>query len=182
MTSSASVGMDVKVPDDLRLRAMQPADLPAVQAIYAVEVRQGTASFELEPPDVAAIAARWAKVKACGLPWLVVDTEHGVGGYAYATPYRERPAYAATVEDSVYVAPWARGRGLGRMLLAEVIAAAGSAGMRQMVAVIGDSANLGSIRLHRRCGFVHVGTLRHVGRKFDRWLDTVLMQRELVAR
>ena len=115
-----------------------------------------------------------------GLPWLVAE----LGGrhrpaIAYATSYRDRPAYRFTVEDSVYLAAWARGRGLGRALLEAVIAAARDAGARQMVAVIGDSANHGSIRLHRACGFAEVGVLRDVGLKFDRWLDTVLMQRGL---
>ena len=161
------------------LRPAEPSDLPHVLAIYATEVRHGTASFELEPPDLDELARRHAKVRDLGLPWLVADGPGGIGGFAYATSYRERPAYRFTVEDSVYVAEWARGIGLGRALLEAVIAAAGSAGARQMVAIIGDSANLGSIGLHRACGFAEVGVLRDVGRKFDRWLDTVLMQRTL---
>lgn len=160
-------------------RPMRRADLEQVQAIYALEVREGTASFELEPPDGAELAARWEKVKARGLPWLVLERDGRVAGYAYAAAYRERPAYAHTVEDSVYVAHWARGGGIGSALLAAVVTEAQRAGMRQMVAVIGDSANHGSIRLHRACGFVEIGTLRAVGRKFGRWLDTVLMQRAL---
>lgn len=157
----------------------EPSDLPHALAIYATEVRHGTASFELEPPDLDELARRHAKVRDLGLPWLVAAGPGGIGGFAYATSYRERPAYRFTVEDSVYVAEWARGMGLGRALLEAVIAAAGSAGARQMVAIIGDSANLGSIGLHRACGFAEVGVLRDVGRKFDRWLDTVLMQRTL---
>lgn len=160
-------------------RPMKAADLAQVQAIYAREVLEGTASFELDPPDAAELQARWRKVGARGLPWLVAERDGRVAGYAYAAPYRDRPAYDFTVEDSVYVADWARGAGVGGTLLAAVVAEARRAGMRQMVAVIGDSANHGSIRLHRACGFAEIGILRDVGRKFDRWLDTVLMQRTL---
>jgi L-amino acid N-acyltransferase YncA len=162
-----------------QLRRAEPADLTDIQAIYAAEVREGAATFELEPPDCAEIALRLAKVQTLGLPWLVAELDDQVAGYAYAAMYRERPAYRFTVEDSVYIARWAQGRGLGRRLLEAVVTGARSVGMRQMVAVIGDSANLGSIRLHRACGFADVGTLRDVGFKFDRWLDTVLMQRAL---
>ena len=161
------------------LRAARVDDLPAVQAIYAAEVATGTASFELEPPDLAEIARRHARVRALGWPWLVAEQAGAVAGYAYVGTYRERPAYRFTVENSVYVAPRARGRGIGRALLQAVLAEARSAGARQVIAVIGDSANQGSIELHRRCGFVEVGVLRAVGRKFDRWLDTVLMQKSL---
>lgn len=164
---------------ETRLRPAEPADLPAIQAIYAAEVREGAATFELEPPDMAELGLRLAKVQALGLPWLVAELDGRVAGYAYAAMYRDRPAYRFTVEDSVYVARWARGSGLGRQLLAAVLTGSSAAGMRQMVAVIGDSANQGSIRLHRACGFEDIGTLRDVGFKFDRWLDTVLMQRSL---
>ena len=162
-----------------RLRPAALADLAAIQAIYAVEVDEGAATFELAPPDAAELGQRLAKVQALGLPWLVAERDGRVAGYAYASMYRDRPAYRFTVEDSVYVARWARGQGVGRQLLAAVLADASAAGMRQMVAVIGDSANLGSIRLHRACGFEDIGTLRGVGFKFDLWLDTVLMQRSL---
>jgi phosphinothricin acetyltransferase len=161
------------------LRPAAPADLAGIQAIYAVEVDKGVATFELAAPDTAEFARRLTKVQALGLPWLVAELEGQVAGYAYAAMYRDRPAYRFTVEDSVYIARWARGRGLGRRLLEAVVAEAREAGMRQIVAVIGDSANQGSIRLHSRCGFGNVGTLREVGFKFDRWLDTVLMQRSL---
>lgn len=162
-----------------KLRSAEPADLPELLAIYAAEVRYGTASFELEPPDPAELARRHGKVRQLGLPWVVAELSDRIGGFAYATSYRERLAYRFTVEDSVYVADWARGRGLGRTLLEAAVVAARDAGARQMVAVIGDSANHGSIALHRACGFAEVGILRDVGRKFDRWLDTVLMQRTL---
>ena len=154
-------------------------DLPEVREIYALEVREGTASFELEPPTLAEMAARFAAIAAAGLPYLVVELDGRIAGYAYAGPYRPRPAYRYTVEDSVYVAPDAMGRGIGGRLLAEVIARAEAAGMRQMIAVIGDSANLGSIRLHERLGFTRAGLFVAVGWKGERWLDSVLMQRAL---
>jgi phosphinothricin acetyltransferase len=161
------------------VRSAEAVDLPEVLAIYAQEVLHGTASFEIEPPDLAELARRYERVRKLGLPWLVAEYHEGIAGFAYATTYRDRPAYRYTVEDSVYVAPGARGAGLGRTLLEGVISRASMAGARQMVAVIGDSGNVGSIRLHRACGFVEVGILREVGLKFDRWLDTVFMQRRL---
>ena len=167
------------MPPILQVRPARAADLPTIQAIYAPEVLEGTATFELEPPDAAEIGTRLAKVEAQRLPWLVAELNGAVAGYAYATRYRDRPAYRFTVEDTVYVARSARGHGLGRALLAALLDGARAAGMRQMVAVIGDTANEGSIRLHQACGFAHAGTLRDVGFKFGRWLDTVLMQRPL---
>jgi phosphinothricin acetyltransferase len=163
----------------LRLRSAGDRDLPAIAEIYGREVREGTASFELEPPSLEELARRLGRVRELRLPWLVAETDQGIAGYAYATLYRERPAYRHTVEDSVYLAPWARGMGIGRPLLEAVIAGSRAAGCHSMVAVIGDSANLGSVRLHRACGFVEVGILREVGLKFGRRLDTVLMQRPL---
>jgi L-amino acid N-acyltransferase YncA len=167
------------MPTDVRLRPAEAGDLAAIAAIYTPEVLEGTATFELEPPDAAELGVRLAKVRALGLPWLVAEAGGRIAGYAYAAMHRDRPAYRFTVEDSVYLPPWARGRGIGRQLLEAVVAVSREAGMRQMVAVIGDSANLGSIGLHRACGFLDVGTLRDVGFKFGRWLDTVLMQRPL---
>lgn len=164
---------------EIRLRPAGPADLPTIHAIYAPEVLEGTASFEIEPPDAAELGQRLAKVQGLGLPWLVAELDGTIAGYAYATPYRDRPAYRFTVEGSVYVARHARGRGVGRALLEAVIEDARRAGIRQMVAVIGDSANAGSIALHAACGFAHAGVLRDVGYKFGRWIDTVLMQRAL---
>lgn len=154
-------------------------DMPGVCEIYALEVREGTASFELEPPSLAEMTARFAAIEAAGLPYLVVELEGRIAGYAYAGPYRPRPAYRHTVEDSVYVARWARRRGVGRALLEAVIEQATARGMRQMVAIIGDSAHTASTRLHAQAGFRLVGTLEHVGWKFGRWLDTVIMQRAL---
>jgi phosphinothricin acetyltransferase len=156
-------------------------DLPEVREIYALEVREGTASFELEPPTLVEMAARFAAIAAAGLPYLVVELDGRIAGYAYAGPYRPRPAYRYTVEDSVYVARFARQQGVGRALLEAVIERATAQGRRQMVAIIGDSAHLASIELHSRAGFRLVGTLENVGWKFGRWLDTVIMQRPLGA-
>jgi L-amino acid N-acyltransferase YncA len=161
------------------VRAASREDVPAVREIYALEVTEGTASFELEPPSVAEMTARFAAIEAAGLPYVVAELDGRVAGYAYAGPYRPRPAYRYTVEDSVYVARFARGQGVGRVLLAAVVERAAASGMRQMVAIIGDSAHAASIRLHERAGFRLVGTLEHVGWKFGRWLDTVIMQRSL---
>jgi phosphinothricin acetyltransferase len=163
----------------LLVRPAAPEDLEACRRIYALEVVEGTASFELEPPDAAEFERRFTAVRAAGLPWLVAATAAGVVGYAYAGSYRPRPAYRWTVESTVYVARDARGRGIARRLLAALVAAAARAGARQMVAVIGDSANHGSRRLHAACGFREAGILRDVGFKHGRWLDTVMMQRGL---
>jgi L-amino acid N-acyltransferase YncA len=150
-----------------------------VREIYALEVREGTASFELEPPSLSEMTERFAAIEAAGLPYLVAALDDRIAGYAYAAPYRPRPAYRHTVEDSVYVARWARRQGVGRALLAALIERASARGMRQMVAIIGDSAHRASIELHARAGFRLVGTLENVGWKFGRWLDTVIMQRPL---
>ena len=167
------------MPATPRLRHATPADLDACRAIYALEVAEGTASFELEPPDLAEIRRRHAAVVAAGSVWLVAELDGGIGGYAYAGAYRPRPAYRHTLENSVYVARDARGHGLGRLLLDRLVLETAAKGFREMVAVIGDSANAASIGLHAACGFRHVGTLENVGFKFGRWLDTVLMQRGL---
>jgi phosphinothricin acetyltransferase len=155
------------------------ADLPAIQAIYAREVLSRTATFELEPPDVAEMGRRVESVRSAGLPWLVAEIEGAVAGYAYAGPYRARPAYLLTVEDSVYVDDAFLRRGVARVLLAELIRICTASGRREMVAIIGDSANVASIGLHDAMGFHHVGTLTGVGYKHGRWLDTVIMQRPL---
>jgi L-amino acid N-acyltransferase YncA len=161
------------------VRRCTEQDMPEVREIYALEVLEGTASFELEPPSLAEMTARFAAIEAARLPYIVAEQEGRIAGYAYAGPYRPRPAYRHTVEDSVYVARWARGRGVGRALLEAVIQATTDRGMRQMIAIIGDSAHTASIRLHAQAGFRLVGTLEHVGWKFGRWLDTVIMQRPL---
>jgi L-amino acid N-acyltransferase YncA len=156
-------------------------DIAAVQHIYAHHVLTGTASFEEVPPDLVEMTARWAAVQRLGLPYLVAEHGGAVVGYAYAGAYRPRPAYRHTVEDSVYVASEHHGLGIGRALLAQLIERCEAGPWRQMIAVIGDSANAGSIGLHRRFGFRHTGTLQDVGFKFGRWLDSVIMQRALGA-
>jgi phosphinothricin acetyltransferase len=161
------------------IRPAEPRDLSAITAIYDHAVRHGTASFELEPPDEAEMARRYASLRAGGFPYLVAEDGSAVAGYAYAGAYRARPAYRFTVENSVYVAAAAQRRGIGRALLERLIADAAGAGFRQMLAVIGDSANAPSVELHRAAGFRLVGTFADVGFKFGRWLDTVLMQRAL---
>lgn len=142
-------------------------------------MRTGTASFELEPPDITEIARRRHAVLASGLPWLTAERAGRVVGYAYAGPFRPRPAYRFCVENSIYVDAAARGQGVGALLLAELIARCEAWGARQMVAVIGDSANAGSIGVHRAAGFRHAGCVEQVGWKFGRWLDVVFMQRAL---
>jgi phosphinothricin acetyltransferase len=161
------------------LRPSRPEDVAAITAIYAHAVRTGTGSFEIDPPEVAEMARRRQDVLAKGLPYLVAETAAGVMGYAYASPFRPRPAYRFSVENSVYVHPEARGQGLGALLLAELIARCTDWGARQMLAVIGDSANAASVALHTRLGFTPAGRFENVGHKFDRWLDVVLMQRTL---
>jgi phosphinothricin acetyltransferase len=165
----------------IALRPASIGDLPALREIYAGHVLNAAASFEEVPPDLAEFERRWRHITELGLPYLVACEADQVLGYAYAGPYRPRSAYRFTVEDSVYLDPKAIGRGLGRRLLTTVIEGATAAGKRQMLAVIGDSANRASIALHARLGFTEVGTFRAVGFKFGRWVDTVLMQRALGA-
>lgn len=164
---------------NVTLRPSTDADVAAVTEIYAHHVRTGLASFELIPPDAGEMARRRRDVLKRGLPYLVAEMEGTVVGYSYAGPYRPRPAYRFTVEDSIYIHPAHTHRGIGRLLLAAVIAGCEERGYRQMVAVIGDSDNAPSIGLHRTFGFEHAGLLRSVGFKFGRWVDVVLMQRPL---
>ncbi|MEQ8356628.1 MAG: N-acetyltransferase family protein [Kiloniellaceae bacterium] len=169
---------------DLILRAAQEADIPAIQAIYAHHVLHGVASFEEEPPDRAEMLRRFSDLRARALPYLVAEDRSGGGvilGYAYAGPYRSRPAYRFTLENSVYVLPGEAGRGIGSALLGALIRDCEGLGYRQMIAVIGDSANHASIRLHARHGFRDCGILTGTGFKHGRWLDTVYMQRALGA-
>jgi phosphinothricin acetyltransferase len=161
------------------IRPSRDSDLAAISAIYAHHVRHGTGTFELEPPTPSDMQQRRAEVLSRGLPWLVAENQGQVLGYAYCNWFRPRPAYRFAAEDSIYVAPQAGGQGLGRALLAELAAAAERAGMRKLIAVIGDSANAGSIGLHRACGFTPAGVLHASGWKFGRWLDTVLMEKPL---
>ena len=163
----------------MRVRPAEPGDLIGIQAIYAHHVLHGFGTFEEAPPTIDEIAMRQAAVSERGLPWLVAQSEGGILGYAYASPFRPRAAYRYTVEDSVYVAPEAQGQGVGRALLDGVVAACVPIGLRQMVAVIGDSRNLASIHLHRACGFEFKTVIKSVGFKFGRWVDVVWMQRAL---
>ena len=158
------------------VRPATPSDIPAITRIYAHSVRHGTASFELEPPDEAEMAWRQRALLDAGYPYLVAEIDGAVMGYAYAGPYRARPAYRFSVENSVYIAPEAHRRGIGRCLLAALIAECETRGYRLMIAVIGDSAQTPSIELHRAAGFKLVGAFEGVGYKFERWLDTVLME------
>jgi L-amino acid N-acyltransferase YncA len=156
------------------------ADCAAIARIYAPAVTHGTTSFELEAPDEVEMARRMGALTEKGYPYLVAELHNVVVGYAYAGPYRTRPAYRFIVENSIYVAPDVQRRGVGRALLEALITACTERGYRQMLAVIGDSPNQpGSIALHQTCGFTVVGRLPDVGFKFDRWLDSLLMQREL---
>jgi phosphinothricin acetyltransferase len=157
------------------------ADVAAVQRIYAPHVLRGLASFEEVPPTVAELQRRRADVVALGLPYLVAESAGQVVGYSYASPYRARSGYRFSLEDSVYIEEGRDGQGIGSALLREVIARCERGPWRQMIAVIGDSANLGSIRLHERLGFSMAGTLHGVGFKLGRWVDSVFMQRALGA-
>lgn len=161
------------------IRPSQTADLPAITAIYAGHVLGGTGTFEIDPPAQADMAARREDVLAKGLPYLVLVDNEEVLGFAYCNWFKPRPAYRFSAEDSIYLAPAATGRGLGRALLAELLARAERVGIRKLIAVIGDSANAGSIGVHRSVGFTPVGTLRACGWKFNRWLDVVMMEKTL---
>ncbi|PQV48008.1 GNAT family N-acetyltransferase [Paraburkholderia sp. BL21I4N1] len=161
------------------IRDATEADLPAIQAIYAHHVLTGVASFEEIPPSVDDLRARLASVRGHGLPYMVAEIDGDVAGYCYATPYRPRAAYRNTIEDSIYVNDAYRGRGLGRILLEALIARCETGPWRQMVAVIADGGSGGSLSLHTRLGFELTGTLKAVGFKHGRWLDTTLMQRKL---
>jgi L-amino acid N-acyltransferase YncA len=163
----------------ISIRTAHAQDLAAITAIYDEAVRHGTASFEIEPPDLSEITRRYEALRSGSYPYLVAEQAGVIAGYAYAGPYRARPAYHWSVEDSIYIDPQAQRRGIGRLLLDRLIQEAEAGGFRQMIAVIGDSANAGSIELHRAMGFRMVGTFDNVGFKFGRWLDSVLMQRPL---
>ena len=159
------------------IRPSQDYDIPAVTAIYSHHVLHGTGTFETAPPTEQDMASRRSDVLSKGLPYLVIETEDGVLGFAYCNWFKPRPAYRFSAEDSVYLASAAAGKGLGRLLLEELVAQAERAGVRKLIAVIGDSTNLGSIGVHKACGFQHVGVLANCGWKFERWLDVVLMER-----
>ena len=162
------------------IREATPADLPAITALYGREVLTGTATFELDAPPLAEMTARFEAVRARGLPWFVAEIDGAFAGYAYASPFRPRPAYRYGVEGSIYVEETARGRGVGRALLSALIYRARDLGLRHIIGAISDSATSGaSIALHERLGFRRVGAYEQVGWKFDRWLDVHLMQLDL---
>lgn len=161
------------------MRPAAPEDIPAIHAIYAHAVLNGLASFEEQPPSEPELRRRHEEVVAKGLPYLVADFGGAIAGYGYCGPYRTRSAYRYALEDSVYVRPDVQGRGVGSALLSELIRRCEGLGYRQLVAVIGDSAHAASISLHAAHGFLRVGTLRSVGFKFGRWVDSVIMQRPL---
>lgn len=163
---------------------MRPAtegDLPAIHSIYAHHVLHGLATFEEEPPSVAELERRFRDITGRALPYLVAEADEVVAGFGYCAPYRPRSAYRYALEDSIYVRHDMTGRGVGRMLLEELVRRCEALGYRQLIAVIGDSANAASIGVHTACGFLRVGTLRSVGFKFGRWVDSVFMQRPLGA-
>lgn len=164
---------------NISIRPAALGDIPAITRIYAHAVLHGTATFEIEPPDEAEMARRMQALRSRHYPYLVAERGGAVAGYAYAGPYRDRPAYNWCVEDSIYVAPEFHRQGAGRLLLARLIAEAETLGFRQMLAVIGDSANTASVAVHAAMGFRLIGTFQSVGYKHGRWLDTVLMQRPL---
>ena len=161
------------------IRPAIEADLPFITEIYTHAVLHGTATFELIAPDLAEMTRRFRTLIDGGFPYLVAVLEDRVAGYAYAGPYRPRPAYRFTVENSVYLQPAIHRRGIGLQLMVRLIAECEARGYRQMIAVIGDSANAGSIGVHTKTGFQMIGTHPNVGLKFGRWLDTVMMQRAL---
>ena len=163
------------------IRPSCDADLDAITRLYAHHVLHGTGTFETTPPSAAEMATRRADVLSKGLPWLVVEEDGAVLGFAYGNWFKPRPAYRFSVEDSIYLAPEAAGQGLGRALLAELLSALERAGVRRVMAVIGDTANSGSIGVHRALGFEPAGSIPACGWKFGRWLDIVFMQRSLGA-
>jgi len=163
----------------VQLRPAQVEDLPAIHSIYAHHVLHGLASFEEEPPSVAELERRYRDVTGRGLPYLVAEYGIDIAGYGYCAPYRARSAYRYALEDSIYIRQDMTGRGVGKRLLEELVRQSEALGYRQLVAVIGDSANTASIGVHAACGFLRVGTLRSVGFKFGRWVDSVYMQRPL---
>jgi phosphinothricin acetyltransferase len=161
------------------IRPSRPEDIPSITTIYAHHVLHGTGTFEVTPPTPEDMRARREDVLSKGLPYLVAVDGDNVLGFAYCNWFKPRPAYRFSAEDSIYLAPETNGQGLGRLLLTELMAQAEKAGVRKLIAVIGDSANAASIGVHRASGFAHVGTLKSCGWKFDRWLDVVMMDKAL---
>ena len=161
------------------IRPSRPEDISSITAIYAHHVLHGTGTFEVTPPTIDDMYARREDVLSKGLPYLVAVDGDKVLGFAYCNWFKPRPAYRFSAEDSIYLAPETNGQGLGRLLLTELMAQAEKAGVRKLIAVIGDSANAASVGVHRSAGFAHVGTLTSCGWKFDRWLDVVMMDKAL---
>jgi L-amino acid N-acyltransferase YncA len=170
---------EMAAPRGVLIRPASAADMAEITRIYAFAVEHGTATFEIDPPDEAEMARRHAALTGDGYPYLVAERGGSIAGYAYAGSYRARPAYRWSVEDSIYIAPEFHRLGIGSALLTRLVAESEARGFRQMIAVIGDSAQAPSIAVHARAGFAHIGILRAVGFKHGRWLDTVLMQRPL---
>jgi L-amino acid N-acyltransferase YncA len=171
-------------PAPIIIRPCFHQDLEQIQLIYGHHVMTGTGTFEIDPPSLAEMTERWSQLVEAGWPYLVASPTSDLSrvlGFAYAGQFRARAAYSKTCEDSIYVAPSAMRQGVGATLLSELLSILRGDGVREVLAVIGDSANQGSIQLHAKAGFTHVGTMRNVGRKFDRWLDVVLMQRSLAT-
>jgi len=161
------------------IRPSQAQDIETITAIYCHHVLTGTGTFEIEPPSVSDMESRRADVLAKGLPYLVAVEDDTVLGFAYCNWFKPRPAYRFSAEDSIYLAPGYQGKGIGRALLTELTTQAERIGVRKLIAVIGDSANLGSTALHSSLGFSHAGLLKSCGWKFDQWLDVVLMEKAL---
>jgi len=178
-SNASSIARNPITPSDLRVRLAAPADLAAIQAIYAHHVLHGLASFEEIPPDMHEMRRRFDEVQERGLPYLAAEMGGSVVGYGYCNLFRTRSAYRFALEDSVYVKDGLLGRGIGKSLLSVLIERCTELGYRQLIAVIGDSGNSGSIGLHASLGFLRSGTLRSTGFKFGRWVDTVTMQRPL---
>lgn len=161
------------------IRPSHPSDMAAITAIYKHHVLHGTGTFEIDPPSLEDMTARREDVLSKGLPYLVLENEGQVVGFAYCNWFKPRPAYRFSAEDSIYLAADTAGKGWGRMLLAELCQAAEKVGIRKLIAVIGDSGNAGSIGVHTSVGFKHVGTVSGCGWKFERWLDIVMMEKAL---
>jgi phosphinothricin acetyltransferase len=170
---------DTAARRDVLIRPAGPGDIAAITRIYTDAVMHGTASFETEPPDEAEMARRQNRLLVKRFPYLVAEIDGSFAGFAYAGPYRERRAYDWSIEDSIYVAPELHRKGIGRLLLTRLVAEAEALGFRQMIGVIGDTANTASVAVHAAVGFRLIGTFQSIGFKHGRWLDTVLMQRTL---
>ncbi len=169
----------MQAKSSIQTRTAEVKDIAAVQAIYSHHVKTSLGTFETEPPDLREMRKRHAAIVQAGLPYLVAELDGRIVGYAYVIQFRPRAAYRGTVEDSIYVTSDATGGGVGQVLLNALIERCTALGLRQMLAVIGDSQNAASIGAHRACGFSYVGVMTSVGRKFDRWVDVVIMQRSL---